>query len=395
MKKISVVIFSLIFLYFFAYGKGSETIRPGETIKIGFLGPMTGDAGDYGRLMSQSVRIAVEEFNMDGGAEGYKAELIVEDDEGLVRKATLAADKLVNVDNVFGIVGGVFSSVSLAIAPKAEAAKVIMISPSSTDKALPDKGDFIFRTIMSDALQPIVFAKYLTSVEKIKTAAILYVKNDYCQELAMDFKTHFEKNGGKVVAIETAFHNDKDFEAQLTKIKGTNPEALYLPNYTEEIALILKQAKQLGLKTKICGADGFSNPQILQLARGLEDGALFTNLEEPPASPIRNDFKVKYQAKWGEKPDIFSLNAYDGAKLILKAIKTVSIKDSNGFLKIDRDKVRDVIARTKEYDGVSGKITFTSNGDIVANIGVYTIENGRYKPLKIYKANGERIVEIK
>ena len=395
MKKLLAILFSLMLLSFFACGKESDVIKSGETIKIGFLGPMTGDAGNYGKLMSQSVKIAVEEFNAAGGAEGFKAQLIVEDDEGKVEKGNPAIEKLAGVDKVIGMVGAVFSSVSLAVAPKAEAAKIVMISPSSTHKDLPDKGQFIFRDVMSDALQAIVFGKYLAKNENVKTVAILYVKNDYSQGLAMDFKTQFEKEGGKVVAVETALQGDKDFKTQLTKIKGTNPEALYVPNYVAEIAQILEQAKQLGLKTKIYSADGFSNPQILELAGDLSNGVIYTQAAEQPASQTKKDFEAKYQAKWGEKPDAFSLNAYDGAKIILNAIKATSSKGMGGVLKIDRDKVRDLVAKTKDYDGASGKVTFTENGDLVANIGIYTVENKKFKQLKMFKLDGDKLIEIK
>lgn len=395
MKKLLAVLFSLMLLSFFACGKDSDVIESGKTIKIGFLGPMTGDAGNYGKLMSQAVKIAVEEFNAAGGAEGFNAELIVEDTEGKVEKGNPAIEKLAGVDKVFGIVGAVFSSVSLAVAPKAEAAKIVMISPSSTHKDLPDKGKFIFRDVMSDALQAVVFGKYLYKNENVKTVAILYVKNDYSQGLAMDFKAQYEKEGGKVVAVETALQGDKDFKTQLTKIKGTNPEALYVPNYVAEIAQILEQAKQLGLKVKIYSADGFSNPQIFDLAGDLSNGIIYTQAAEQPASQTRKDFEAKYQAKWGEKPDAFSLNAYDGAKIILNAIKSTAGKGMGGVLKVDRDKVRDFVAKTKDYDGASGKITFTANGDLVANIGIYTVENKKFKQIKMFKLDGENLVEIK
>ena len=395
MKKLLAVLFSLMLLSFIACGKSSDVIESGKTIKIGFLGPMTGDAGNYGKLMSQSVKIAIEEFNAAGGAEGFNAELIVEDTEGKVEKGNPAIEKLAGVDKVFGIVGAVFSSVSLAVAPKAEAAKIVMISPSSTHKDLPDKGKFIFRDVMSDALQAVVFGKYLAKVDNVKTVAILYVKNDYSQGLAMDFKAQYEKEGGKVVAVETALQGDKDFKTQLTKIKGANPEALYVPNYVAEIAQILEQAKQLGLKVKIYSADGFSNPQIFELAGDLSNGVIYTQAAEQPASQNKKDFEAKYQAKWGEKPDAFSLNAYDGAKIILNAIKSTSSKSMGGNLKVDRDKVRDFVAKTKDYDGASGKITFTENGDLVANIGIYTVENKKFKQIKMFKLDGEKLTEIK
>ena len=393
MKNFFVVLFSLMILSFFACGKSSDTLKPGDTIKIGFIGPMTGDAANYGKLMSQSVKISVEEFNEKGGINGFNVELIVEDTQGSVEKGHPAIEKLAGVDRVIGIVGDVFSTVSLAVAPKAEAAKIVMISPSSTHKDLPDKGKFIFRDVINDDLQAVVFAKYLANIENVKTLAILYVKNDYSQALAKSVWAQYEKEGGKVVAAETALQGDKDFKTQLTKIKGTNPEALYVPNYVAEIAQILEQAKQLGINAKIYSADGFSNPQVLELAGPLTNGIIFTQVAEQPASSIRKNFEAKYDKKWGEKPDAFSLNAYDAANIILKSIAATS-ELVDGNLKIDRDKLRDEVAKTKDYDGASGKITFTENGDLVANIGIYTVENMKYKQLRMFKLDGQNLVEL-
>ena len=391
MKKLFAVLFSLMLVSFFACGKSSDTLKPG--FKIGFMGPLTGDDANYGKLMSQASKIAIEEFNEKGGFKGFGAELIVEDTQGRVEKGNPAIEKLAGVDKVIGIIGDVFSSVSLAVAPKAEAAKIVMISPSSTHKDLPDKGEFIFRDVINDDLQAVVFAKYLAKIENVKNLAILYIKNDYSQALAKAVQVQFEKEGGKVVAVETGLQGDKDFKTQLTKIKGKNPEALYIPNYVAEIAQILEQANQLGLKVKMYSADGFSQPQILELAGKLANGVIFTQAAEQPASSVRKNFEAKYEKKWGEKPDAFSLNAYDGTNIILKAVlATAQVVDDK--LVIDRDKLRDEVAKTKDYDGASGKITFTANGDLVANIGIYTVENQKFKQIRMFKLDGQNLVEI-
>ena len=386
MKRLFAILFSIMLLFTMACGKS-------DTVKIGFMGPMTGGDSNYGKLMSQAVKIAVEEFNAQGGVLGYKIELIIEDDQGLVEKGNPAIEKLAGIDKVYGIIGAVFSSVSLAIAPKAEASKIVMISPSSTHKDLPDKGEFIFRDVINDSMQAIVFAKYLYQVEKTSSVAILYVKNDYSQGLAMDFKTQFEKEGGKVVALESGLKGDKDFKTQLTKIKGLNPKALYIPNYVEEIAQIIEQAKQLGITAKIYSADGFSNPKIFELAPRSANGIVFTQIAEN-RSQVKKDFMAKYKTKFGEDPDIFALNSYDGAKILMNAIKQAAeIKDNK--LVIDRDKVRSIVAATRDFDGASGKITFTANGDLVANIGIWTSENNQYKQIRAYKLENDKIVEIK
>ncbi|MCL2154869.1 MAG: ABC transporter substrate-binding protein [Leptospirales bacterium] len=396
MKKIIVVLFSLMPALFFACVKTSDTFKPGESIKLGFIAPMSGDSANYGKSTSQAAIIAVDEFNEQGGINGFKVQLIIEDSTGNKEIGVPAAEKLIKTDKVFGLVGDIFSSVSLAIAPMAEAAKVVMISPASTHKDLPDKGRFIFRDVISDVIQAIVFAKYLATIENVKTASILYINNDYSKGLATDFWGEFEKEGGQVVAVESAEEGTKDFKPQLKKIAEKKPEALYLPNYVADIALIIKQAKEIGLKTKMYSADGFLNPQIFDLLGDLANGVVFTQAALQEETAIAKNFAAKYEARWGEAPDGNSLRSYDATNIILNAIKLKASKDvlSSG-LNLDRDQVRDFIAATKDYDGVSGKITFAENGDLIGNIGIFTTEDKQYKQIKVYKLDGQTLVESK
>ena len=368
-----------------------------DTVKIGFVGPMTGDAAQYGKLMSQAVKLAADEKNAAGGIGGKKISVVVEDDEAKVDKGNAAIKKLTGVDKIYGLVGAVFSSVSLAIAPKAEATKTIMISPSSTHKDLPKKGRYIFRTIMSDSVQAEVFAKYVAQVAQIKTVAVLYIKNDYSQGLAEDFKTVYEKEGGKVIAMETGIQGDKDFKTQLTKIKGLKPEALYIPNYVAEMAQILEQANQLGLKAKILSADGYSNPEIFKLAGKLADGVVFSNTESDNAA-VSEKFKADYMKKWGKEPDAFSFNSYDAANILINAIEKVYNASSDAEKrewKLDREKILAEVAATKNYPGVSGMITFINN-DVAKNIGIYRTESGKKVLLKKYTLDAAgKLVEAK
>lgn len=379
MKK-TMFLFVLALLIFTGCSDGS--------IKIGFIGPLTGDAANYGKLMTQAVKIAVEEKNAAGGIGGKKISFVAEDSEGKPDKATTAIEKLISIDKVQGIIGCVFSSCSLAVAPRAEAEKVVLISPSSTHKDLPDKGDYIFRTVFSDALQSQVFAKYVYQKMGIRKIAILHIKNDYSQGLATDFAAQFEAEGGEIVATESGLPNDKDFKTQLTKIKATEPEALFMPNYVPEIAQILEQASQLGLDAQMLSADGFSNPDIFDLAPEYASDVVFSKPEiggEKTAA-----FEKAYQEKWGEKPDSFSLNAYDGAMILLDAISKAIDKKGN----IDKKKLRDSIAQVKNYHGVSGNITFMDNGDVVKNIGISKSTNSEYRQLGVYKIQNGQLLEV-
>ena len=396
MKKLIVLICSLLLIQVCACTKTSDKLKPGETIKIGFLGPMTGEDSGYGIFPSQAVRIAVDEFNEQGGINGFEVELIIEDSIGNIKIGTDAATKLIKIDKVLALVGDLFSAVSLAVAPIAEGSKVVMVSPGSTHKELTNKGNFIFRTIISDAIQAVVFAKHLASVENIKTASVLYINNAYSKSIAMDFWEAFEKEGGRLVAVEAAEPGTKDFRAILKKINEKKPESLYLPNYVSDTAVIIKQAKEIGLKAKIFSSDAFGNPQIFDQLGDLANGIIFTQTPESKANQKTDGFISKYESRWKEKPDAYSLNAYDAACIILNAIQQTSSKGMlGGALNIDRDKLRDFIAATKDYDGVSGNITFTENGDLVGNIGIFVAENKKFKQLKSYRLDGLNLVELK
>lgn len=388
---VAVVAASIILLG--GCSKGAE-----KTVNIGFIGPLTGDAANYGKLMTQAIKIAVEERNNAGGIGGMTVNFIPEDSEGKVDKANAAMEKLASVDHVWGIVGAVFSSSSLAIAPKAQAEKIVMISPSSTHKDLTNLGSYIFRDVASDGLQADVFGRYVAEVMKIKTVATLYIKNDYSQGLAEGFKSAYESAGGKVVSEETGLQGDKDFKTQLTKIKAANPEAIYLPNYVAEIEQCLDQIKQLGISAKILSSDGFSNPEVLSVSGANANGVVFSGPEESAKSAKTTAFEAAYRTKWGEDPDAFSLNSYDAANLIMDAVQAAYDKagETDGkALKLDRDVIRSYIAGTKGYEGVSGSITFaSSNGDVIKNIGISTVENQKFKQLEVYTVINGKLQKV-
>ncbi|MDY6968408.1 MAG: ABC transporter substrate-binding protein [Spirochaetota bacterium] len=395
MIRKSWLVFLSMFLVLAFFGCGKEPI------KIGFVGPLTGDYANYGKLMTQAVKIAIEEKNNAGGIDGNMIKLIAEDSEGKVDKGNSAIEKLASIDKIYGLVGAVFSGTSLAIAPKCEREKIVMISPSATHKALTGKGKYIFRNVLSDELQAIVFAQYVYNVMKVKNVAILYLKNDYSQGLAGDFSKEFKRLGGRITITESGLQGDKDFKTQLTKIKSTNSEALFLPNYVADIAQTLEQAKQLGLRLKILSSDGFSNPEIFELAGDLANGVTFSGPpkeSEGTENDLRKQFEVKYQDEWGEKPDSFSLNAYDGANILINAIEKCYNETSDEDKKIlnfDREKIQKYVASTSNYAGVSGKITFLENGDASKNVGISIAEKKQYKQLGVYKLEKGRLKKVK
>ncbi len=351
-----------------------------DVYKIGFIGPLTGDNANYGIRCSNAAKLAISEINAAGGIDGKQLELIAEDSEGTVDKALASYEKLAYTDDVCAIIGPVFTSPALAVAQRCQEDGIVMISPSATHKdvtAQPatnaDGLNYVFRTVPSDALQSDVAAHYFYEVLGYRNLASLYAMNDYSQGLALGMKDTFESLGGKVVAEETCMVGDKDFRTQLTQIRAANPEAIYIPNYTVEDAQILEQAAQLGITVPFLSSDGFSDPEIYNLAPDFTDGVIYVGPAQAEASTILSDFQVAYGEMYnGDAPDSFATNSYDATYIIAGAIDRADIAEAG--IDDQRLAVRDEVAATKDFQGANGTLNFAANGDLVASQGVYHVE---------------------
>ena len=372
-KAIALVLVAFVCLAGVVAGGSSEG-SSGDTYKIGFIGPLTGDNANYGIRCSNAARLAVDEINAAGGIDGKMLELIAEDSEGTVDKALASYEKLAYMDEVCAIIGPVFTSPALAVAQRCQEDGIVMISPSATHKDVtaqpatnPDGLNYVFRTVPSDALQSEVAGHYFYEVLGYRKLASLYAMNDYSQGLALGMKETFEALGGEVVAEETCMVGDKDFRTQLTQIKAAAPEAIYIPNYTVEDAQILEQASQLGVNVRVLSSDGFSDPEIYNLAPDFTDGVIYVGPAQAEASTILTDFQAAYAAAYnGDAPDSFATNSYDATYIIAAALDRAESADTK--------LVRDEVAATKDFQGANGTMNFAANGDLVASQGVYEVE---------------------
>ena len=297
-----------------------------EEIKIGTIGPLTGDVATYGISTKNGVEIAVDQVNENGGINGKKVVLISEDTRGDQTEAANAASKLIERDKVVAIVGGVISAETMTAGPIANDAGVVMISSSSTAQGVPEIGDYIFRNCLSDEVQAVQLAEFAATELGLKRFAIMFTNNDY----GLSLKNAFEgkaKEIAEVVGIETYNDGEKDFRAQLTKLKGANPDALYIAGYYTEAAKIAQQAKEQGLEVQLLGADGFYSPVLIGLGGGAVDGAVFTAgfFTDDPSENAQN-FVNAYKEKFNEEPDMFAAQAYDAAMILLTALKTLMAK---------------------------------------------------------------------
>lgn len=384
MKKFFLVMFLALIAVSFCFAGGSSESAQGE-IKIGFIGPLTGDYANYGMLCKQAAEMAIDEANAKGGVNGTPVKLIAEDSEGDSQKALAAMEKLSSSDKVCAVVGPILTGEAFSVAERAQAEGLLIITPSASHKDITSIGDYVFRTTPSDGLQGTVAGKYFYQVLGYKKLAVLYAKNDYSQGMYESMSEAFVEEGGTIVATETFMVGDKDFKTQLTKLKNTDAEAIYIPDYTAEMAQILEQASQLGNDKPFLSCDGFLNEEIYTLAGQYTDGVVYTASAQVAESTLAKDFKKAYTDKWGVGPDSFATNSYDATNILLSVVAKVGT---------DRKAIQKGMSEVKDYVGVNGVINFDEKGDLVAYQGIYKVEGTTPVYLGAYQVVDGKVVKV-
>ncbi|MBK5200903.1 MAG: ABC transporter substrate-binding protein [Spirochaetaceae bacterium] len=374
----------------FASGDKEKKSGSVSSYKIGFIGPLTGDNANYGVMSRDAAIIAIDEVNAAGGINGTPVEFIAEDSEGTVEKGLSAIEKLAESDKIISLVGPVFTGPTFAVGDRCQNQGIPLITGSATHADITNIGDMIFRTVVSDGLQGEVAGHYFYEVLGYRNLAVLYAKNDYSQGLYKSMSTAFESLGGKIVDAETCMIGDKDFKTQLTKIKQLKPDAIYIPDYTVEMAQILEQAANLEVGAPFLSCDGFSNPVIFDLAGEYTDGVVYIAPAQVLKSEAYDKFVAKYQAAYGISPDSFATNVYDATKIEIEALKRCVAKGT-----VTRAAMRDEIAATKNYVGVGGLINFAENGDLIAYQGVYKVKGITPEYLGAFKVVDGKIQQVK
>jgi branched-chain amino acid transport system substrate-binding protein len=335
------------------------TAATGDIIKVGVYGDTSGATSSFGQSTKNGIQLAFEEINAGGGVNGKKLEMVFEDDQGTPEKAKTVISKLISQDKVAAVLGEVASSNSLAAAPVAQEAKIPMITPSSTNPKVTEVGDYISRVCFIDPFQGSVMAKFAANTLKAKTAAILGDNSsDYSKGLTKFFEEEFTKLGGKVITKQTYAQKDQDFKGQLTQMRDQKPDVIYIPGYYGEVGIIARQARELGMLMPLLGGDGWDSPELWKLGGASLKNAYISNhySADNPAPEIQN-FVKSYKAKFGVAPDSLAALAYDSAKVLADSIKRAGGTDSA--------KLKDAINATKEYSGVTGKITLDGSRNAI------------------------------
>lgn len=353
----------------------------GGEIVIGTIQPISGQISVFGTQSRDAVLMAVEEINKNGGVLGKQVKVVVEDDEATPEKTVNAFKKLITQDKIVGLIGALTSNCSLAIASEAQARQIVMISPTSTNDTVTDAGDFIFRACYNDSFQGQVVAQFASADLKAKNAAVLFDNsNDYSKGLKENFKAKFEELGGKVVSEESYATGDKDFAAQITKIKGTNPDVIFLPDYYNTVSLIAKQVKNAGINVPMLGADGWD--EIAKNAGDEVVGSYYSNHYSPEADDAEvKAFVAAYMEKYKTEvaPNALAALAYDATYILCDAIERAGSTDPAAIKAA-------VAATDKKF--VTGQIKFNEKRNPVKSAVMVKLEAGDQpnKPVVKYAA---------
>ncbi len=344
-------------------------------ILIGHYASMTGSEATFGQSTDNGIKLAVEELNASGGINGKKVRLITYDDKGDTREAGTAVTRLVTNDGVKAVLGEVASGLSLAGAPVCQQYGVPMISPSSTNPKVTEVGDKIFRICFIDPFQGSVCAKFAWESKEIhaKTAAILFDQSaPYAVGLAEEFEKAFVKLGGKIGTKQTYQGGDQDFSAQLTAIRGSSPEVVFIPGYYTDVGNISVQARKLNVNVPLLGGDGWDSSKLAEIGGKSIEGCYYSNhySHEDP-NPRVQEFIAKYKAKHNVTADGLAALGYDAAKILFKAMKRAPSLDGKDLAA--------ALAATKDFEGVTGKISIDKNRNAVKPAVMLEMKNGQPK----------------
>ena len=348
-------------------GRGGDD----KEILIGEYSSLTGTAATFGTSTHKGAMLAVEEVNAIGGIAGRRVRLLTEDTQSKPEEAATVVTKLINRDRVIAVVGEVASGRSLAAAPICQANGVPMITPSSTSPKVTQVGDYIFRVCFLDDFQGDVIARYIRNSLKMTRVAILKdVKNEYSVGLAELFSESIRKMNGVIVGEQAFSEGDIDFKAQLTALKATNPEIIFVPGYYGEAGMIVKQGRELNIAIPFIGGDGWDSAKLLEIGGAAMEGTYYCNhySTEDPRKVVQN-FVQKFRTKYNETPDAIAALSYDAVRILFGAIRACGTTDG--------PKLRDAIAATRNFDGVTGTITISSDRNATKSAVILMIRNGK------------------
>jgi branched-chain amino acid transport system substrate-binding protein len=375
----SACVFVLLFLMcalIAACGRAGKdvVVKPVEDnkVRLGAFMSLTGDTAQYGISALNGMRMAVEEANGAGGAAGRRIELIVQDTRSDAVETEVVVRRLAQEAHVHALIGEVVSSRSLAAARVAQAERVPMLTPSATSPEVTAQGDFIFRSCYTDTFQGAAIAHFAAGALGARRAAVLLDQDQrYSVELARYIREEFARQGGEVVVEQEYREGAADFSVQLAEVGASKPDVIFIPGYYLEAGLLARQAKQIGIDAPLIGGDGWDSPRLYEIGGQALAGDFFSShfsAEDP--DPQVQRFVADYRRLFGSTPDSFAATSYDAARIMLAAIARAP--------SLERTAIRDSLAATRDFPGVTGNVTFNAERNALKPVVVIRIgDNGK------------------
>lgn len=377
-KLLSVLAVGAMFMSALTGCGGGSKGADGDTIKVGGLLEMTGGSASFGISGKNGIDLALKKINEKGVLGGKKLSLVVADTKSEASEATNGMQKLISQDKVVAVIGPNQSSAVIASGAINNGAKVVDITPMGTnpdvtvDPKTKQVKPYSFRTCFIDPFQGTVMASFASNELKVKKAAI-YIDNtsDYAKGLAQFFKENFIKNGGQVVIEEAYLQKDTDFKSTLTKIKAAQPDFIYIPGYYQEVGLIVKQAREMGITVPMAGGDGWDSAKLPEIAgKAALENTFFSSLYSPDdTSDLNKEFVAEYKKAYNTNPDVFAALAYDSTLLVAKAIEDAGSADPA--------KIGEAMAKIKGFKGVSGEVTFNEQHNPIKSAVIIEHKDGK------------------
>ena len=347
-----------------------------QEVKFGAILPLTGDGAPYGTALKKGMDLAIEQVNMKGGINGKRLVVAFEDDRNLPQDGVTAFNKLRSVDKVPMVIGAMFSAVTLAIAPIAQKDKIVLLSPTSSDVSLTSAGDYIFRIYPSDAYDGEFLGNFAFDRLQARKVAVISMQASSTISVSQLFKKVFEGKGGTVVSEETFREGTTDFRAALTKIKQQQQDLVFLPAALKEAALVLRQAKELGASAKFLGISTLFDPKLIELAGNAAEGLLFSSpvFDAASQAPEIRAFADAYKGRYKAEPDILGAYGYDTVNISVAALSNAISGQTTP------EAIKDALYKIKDYKGVTGLMSFDSNGDVTKELRIMKVSAGKFVP---------------
>ena len=359
--------------------------KPGgaqDTIKIGFFAPITGPAAVDGTSAKNAVELGLKEVNDAGGIRGKKVELIVYDDRLKAEEAVAIANKLIEKDKVVGVVSGSYSGPTRVTAPIFQKAGMPMVAgyavhPDVTwDPKQKKPNDYIFRNGFLGEIEGAAAAEFAVKNLKAKRISLIFMDNDFGRSISAGFADRAEKLGASILTKQMyKFPGEKDFRPFLTRIKEGNPDLIFAAGYYNEAASIVRQSKELGIRSQIMGEEGFDSPKFQEIAGPAAEGVIIaTNLDRDDPRPVVQNFLKNFRQAYGHDADMVGASSYDAFKILVAAVEKAGT---------DPKAIQKALLATKDYDGLTGKISRFVQGEVVKPVQIQVVKDGKFQRLGI------------